>query len=80
MSPEFTERHDFVVYWVLRMMPEATGAPEDVRSRLMFGSGVLGAEYQRGDQDEENQIVIRAGGSYCLDAQLYHNKSDIVIK
>lgn len=76
ISPEYTERHNFVVYWLLDTILTATRAPRVVRDRLNFGSATLFASYPT---ETLGEVEIRAGGSIATDRPLYHNKPDVVI-
>lgn len=77
---EYFERHDFSVYWILRALLEATGAPQEVWRKLGYGSGVLHASYEIGGDDENGTITIDAGGKILTDSEIYHNRPDIVVR
>ena len=34
VTPEYTSRHDCIVYWVIKTILQATQAPEDIQSQL----------------------------------------------
>lgn len=78
------------MYWVLKTILEATGAPPEIRDGLGFGSGRLQTGYTtksvkknrrtREEEETETRIEIRAGGKVLTDCQLYHNKPDIVVR
>lgn len=75
LTPEYNARHDIVVWWVLRAILRATGAPEDTILDLTFGKATLAAEYPWGDR----QVRIRAGMKIYTEARLLHNKPDITL-
>lgn len=45
VTPEYNNRHDQVVWWLLRAIMEATTAPGDAVQELTFGKGEIAVDY-----------------------------------
>ena len=74
-EPEFTTRHDEVVFHILQAILTSTEAPEQIKSQLRFGKAALVTEHTWRDR----RVKIRAGIKFQTDPELYHNRPDIVI-
>ena len=72
----YTGRHDYVAYWLLRTILEATGAPDHVTRSIHRGKANLDAEYIFRDKT----ITIRSGLPIITTQRLHHNKPDIYVR
>ena len=75
LIPEYTIRHDTIVYNIIKSILQGTVAPDEIKSQLKYGKASLVAEYNWG----ERQDKIRAGVTTMTDPELYHNRPDIII-
>ncbi|CAH0555597.1 unnamed protein product [Brassicogethes aeneus] len=77
-SNEFITRHDNLVYWILKAILGATGAPKPTTESLFFGKATLNAQYTN-IKNQRNMTVI-AGHPIITEYNLHHNKPDILVK
>ncbi|XP_044750445.1 uncharacterized protein LOC123310835 [Coccinella septempunctata] len=67
-----TTRHDFIVHWVLKILLQGLGAPDELRRELQFGKASLNCDI--------GKIKIQAGNKILTGKKIYHNKPDIMVR
>nr|XP_022903143.1 uncharacterized protein LOC111415615 [Onthophagus taurus] len=72
----YAERHDFVAYWLIRTIIEATKAPVVVKNQLKFGRANLNCEYTT----EGRRINITCGIPVLTPQRIHHKKPDVLVK
>ena len=73
---EYTVRHDFVVFWILKYIMYNTEAPEITHSQLNYEKASIVATYNW----KSRQLDLRAGTKIITNNVCYHNRPDIFIK
>ena len=75
LTPAFNDRHDRVVYFVLRNILLSTEHTEHILSQLRFGKVTMLCDYVWGQRG----VKMKARIKVITDPELYHNRQDIIV-
>ena len=75
LNPEYTRRHDFIVFWIIKYILYNTCAPEDIHSQLNYGKASIVTNYAWNNR----MLDLRAGTKIITNNECYHNRPDVVI-